>query len=156
MGNSIKWERGGFRGKLRQEKAALIAVKRETDWTSGSFFFFYIFRLSGFSGAGGGLAALWLACWATWRRAASPGWMRRSSEACLGRDRTKTSTRLKTRTRTRSRSGTRTRTRTGTGPGPAWKAWPHWTSHAGPDLLAPSWTTAAASLTVGNGFLFLQ
>lgn len=99
-----------------------------------------VFSSSGFSGAGGGLAALWLASWATSQRAASHGWTRRSSEACSGRDKTK--------------SGTGTWTENvseiTTGSGAARRARPRWTSPPGLDWGARSWMKAAASRMVGQ------
>lgn len=91
---------------------------------------------SGFSGAGGDLAARWFACWAMSRRAASRGSMRKSSEVFSGQGTT----------------GTRSRKLTWTGPGAALMVRPVWTS-PGRRSTALSWRRAAPSRTVGNRLL---
>lgn len=95
---------------------------------------------SGFSGAGGDLAARWFACWAMSRRAASRGSMRKSSEVFSGQGTTGT------------RSRKLTRTMTWTGPGAALMVRPVWTS-PGRRSTALSWRRAAPSRTVGNRLL---
>lgn len=95
---------------------------------------------SGFSGAGGDLAARWFACWAMSRRAASRGSMRKSSEVFLGQWTTGT------------RSRKLTRTMTWTGPGAALMVRPVWMS-PGHRSTALSWRRATPSCTVGNRLL---
>lgn len=130
---------------LRERELKHVETLNVTSWASGWFVLLSFYSFSEFSGADGSLAALWLICWAMWLRAASHGWTRKSSEACLGQN----------RTRTRITIHTTNLNRTKTGPGAARKAWPRWLSPLGliPEPL--SWMTAADLHMVGNSWSWL-
>lgn len=127
--NSSKWQKTKFKKTSEHAKGPQTHTRV---WT-------LIFP-SGFSGAGGDLAARWFACWAMWRGAASRGSMRKSSEVFSGQWTTGT------------RSRKLTRTMTWTGPGAALMVRPVWTS-PGRRSTALSWRRAAPSCTVGNRLL---